>query len=65
MLTNTKIIASYLTHNKTITSAQLIELLDTKKKKAQVTMTKMVDDETLNKRGASRSTIYVLYENGR
>ncbi len=59
-----KIIVSYLAHNKTITSAQLIELLDIKRRRAQVILTKMVADGILNKRGASRSTIYVLNETG-
>lgn len=55
-------IMDYIIANGSITSAQLMELLDIKKRRAQVILSQMVEDRLICKKGASRSTSYVRME---
>ena len=53
-------IMDYIIVNGSITSAQLMEALNIKKRRAQVILRHMVEDGLIRKKGASRNTNYVL-----
>ncbi|MCM1467631.1 MAG: putative DNA binding domain-containing protein [Alistipes sp.] len=53
-------IIDYINDNGSITSARLMELLNIKKRRAQVILSRMAEDGLILKKGASRSTNYVL-----
>lgn len=55
-------IMDYIIMNGSITSAQLMESLNIKKRRAQVILSQMVEEGLIRKKGASRNTNYVLME---
>ena len=55
-------IMDYIIVNGSITSAQLMEALNIKKRRAQVILSQMVGEGLIRKKGASRNTNYVLME---
>lgn len=55
-------IMDYLIVNGSITSVQLMEFLNIKKRRAQVILSRMAEDGLIRKKGASRNTHYVLME---
>lgn len=55
-------IIDYIIANGSITSAQLMELLNVKKRRAQVILSQMAGDGFIRKKGVSRNTNYVLME---
>ena len=55
-------IMDYIIANGSITSAQVMESLSIKKRRAQVILSQMVEDGLIHKTGASRNTNYVLLE---
>ncbi len=55
-------IMDYIIVNGSITSAQLMEFLNIKKRRAQVILGRMAEDGLIRKKGASRNTHYVLME---
>lgn len=55
-------IIDYIIANGSITSAQLMELLNVKKRRAQVILSQMAGDGLIRKKGVSRNTNYVLME---
>lgn len=57
-----KLIIEIIVENGNITSTQLMERLNVKKRRAQVILGKMVKDKLICKKGASRSTNYVFNE---
>lgn len=56
MSAQVKIIFKFKLKNGNITSTQLMECLNLKKKRAQVILGKMVEDKLICKKGAPRST---------
>lgn len=57
-----KMVLEIIVENGNITSAQLMERLNLKKRRAQVILGKMVEDKLIRKKGASRSTNYAFNE---
>lgn len=57
-----KAIIEYIEKHGSITSVQLMDLLEVKKRRSQVILSRMVRDKLICKRGASRSTVYVLVD---
>lgn len=53
-------ICNYVAKYDSITTAQVMELLDVKQRRARVILKKMVEDYWLKKEGASRNTVYVM-----
>ena len=49
----------YVSENGSITTAEMVELLDLKHRRARAILLNMVQDGYLRKEGAGRSTIYV------
>ena len=58
-------IYKYVLENGSITTAQAMELLGVKQRRAREILVKMVESDWLRKEGASRSTIYVINTEGR
>lgn len=55
-------VMDYIIANSSITSTQLMKLLNIKKRRAQVILGQMVADGLICKKGASRNKSYVLME---
>lgn len=55
-------ILDYIDTNGSITSVQLMELLNLKKRRAQIILSQMVEYGLIRKKGASRNTSYVLMD---
>lgn len=55
-----KLIVHYIDENDSITSTQLMQLLDIKKRRAQIILSKLSDAGIIRKEGASRNTRYML-----
>ena len=53
-------VVNYIAENGRITSGQVMPLLDIRKRRAQVILNKLVNDSVICKKGASRSTYYIL-----
>lgn len=54
-----QLIYKYVLENESITTAQAAKLLDIKQRRAREILVKMVEDNWLQKKGASRSTSYI------
>ena len=57
--------AKYVLENGSITTAETVEILDVKHRRARAVLLNMVKDGYLRKEGAARSTIYVKNTEGR
>ena len=57
-------IYKYVLNNGSITTAQAMELLGVKQRRAREILGKMIESDWLRKEGASRSTIYVINMEG-
>ena len=55
----------YVLENGSITTAETVEILDVKHRRARAVLLNMVKDGYLRKEGAARSTIYVKNTEGR
>lgn len=55
-------VMDYIIANSSITSTQLMKLLNIKKRRAQVVLGQIVEDRLICKKGASRNKSYVLME---
>lgn len=55
-----KLIIRYIDENNSITSTQLMQLLDIKKRRAQIILSKLSDAGIIRKEGASKNTRYML-----
>ena len=58
-------IYKYVLENGSITTAETVEILDVKHRRARAVLLNMVKDGYLRKEGAARSTIYVKSTEGR
>ena len=58
-------IYKYVLENGSITTAETVEILDVKHRRARAVLLNMVKDGYLRKEGAARSTIYVKNTEGR
>ena len=58
-------IYKYVLENRSITTAETVEILDVKHRRARAVLLNMVKDGYLRKEGAARSTIYVKNTEGR
>lgn len=58
-------IYKYVLENSSITTAETVEILDVKHRRARAVLLNMVKDGYLRKEGAARSTIYVKNTEGR
>lgn len=58
-------IYKYVLENSSITTAETVEILDVKHRRARAILLNMVKDGYLRKEGAARSTIYVKNTEGR
>ena len=58
-------IYKYVSENGSITTAETVELLEVKHRRARTILMNMVKDGYLRKKGAARSTIYVKNTEGR
>ena len=58
-------IYKYVLENRSITTAETVEILDVKHRRARAVLLNMVKDGYLRKEGAARSTIYVKSTEGR
>lgn len=58
-------IYKYVLENGFITTAETVEILDVKHRRARAVLLNMVKDGYLRKEGAARSTIYVKSTEGR
>lgn len=58
-------IYKYVLENGSITTAETVEILDVKHRRARAVLLNMVKDGYLRKEGAARSTIYVKNMEGR
>ena len=58
-------IYKYVLENSSITTAETVEILDVKHRRARAILLNMVKDGYLRKDGAARSTIYVKSTEGR
>ena len=58
-------IYKYVLRNGSITTAETVEILDVKHRRARAVLLNMVKDGYLRKEGAARSTIYVKNTEGR
>ena len=58
-------IYKYVLENASITTAETVEILDVKHRRARAVLLNMVKDGYLRKEGAARSTIYVKNTEGR
>jgi len=58
-------IYKYVLENGSITTAETVEILDVKHRRARAVLLNMVKDGYLRKKGAARSTIYVKNTEGR
>ena len=58
-------IYKYVSENGSITTAETVELLEVKHRRARAILLNMVKDGYLRKEGAARSTIYVKNTEGR
>ncbi len=58
-------IYKYVLENGAITTAETVEILDVKHRRARAVLLNMVKDGYLRKEGAARSTIYVKNTEGR
>lgn len=58
-------IYKYVLENGNITTAETVEILDVKHRRARAILLNMVKDGYLRKEGAARSTIYVKNSEGR
>lgn len=57
-------IYKYVLENGSITTAETVEILDVKHRRARAVLLNMVKDGYLRKEGAARSTIYVKIRKG-
>ena len=55
-------VMDYIIANGSITSIQVMEVLNIKKRRAQIILSQMVEDGLIYKKGASRNTNYVRME---
>lgn len=60
-----EIIYDYVKTNGSITTAEVLDLLGIKERRARAILSEMVKKRFLKKEGASRNTMYVLNQNGR
>ena len=62
---NVQEIYKYVLENGSITTAETVEILDVKHRRARAVLLNMVKDGYLRKEGAARSTIYVKNTEGK